>query len=126
MTGQDRATVTRDEMTAPWFDGLAAGRLLLPACPKGHRSRPDVLACDVCGSFDLDWVESRGRAVVVAQAADHSTSPVTRLVVVELEEGPWLVTRLDGDCDAPRGVAVCVEVVRPGVGEPYPVVVSAD
>jgi uncharacterized OB-fold protein len=122
----DRTPVRRDEMTAPWFDGLASGRLLLRACSLGHMNRPDLLACDVCGTHDLTWAESSSRGVIVSHAVDHSTRPSTRLVIVELAEGPWLVTRLEGAGDVSPGGAVVVRMVRPAEGEPYPVVVPAD
>ena len=122
MTGPARATARRDDMTATWFDGLVSGRLLLRLCQQEHLSRPDVLACDACGSLDLDWAESSGVGVVVSRAVDHSTSPSTCLVIVELAEGPWLFTRLE-EGDVVRGDAVVVRIVPSRDGEPYPVVV---
>lgn len=124
MSAPTRAPARRDEMTAAWYDGLRVGRLLLRTCPEGHPNRPDVLACDVCGSLDLEWAESRGRGVVVSCAVDHATSPPTSLVVVELAEGPWLITRLD-DGEVTRGDVVVVRIAQPEEGEPYPVVVPA-
>jgi uncharacterized OB-fold protein len=109
-------------MTAEWFDGLNSGRLLLRSCPHGHRSRPDVLACDVCGALDLGWVEARGRGVVVAIAIDHSTRPFTNLAIVELDEGPWLTTRVEG-APVERGQVVVVGY-EDGEGEAYPVVAA--
>lgn len=123
MTDPTRTPARRDEMTATWFDGLVSGRLLLRACPQRHLSRPDVLACDICGSFDLDWAPSSGRGSVVSRAVDYATSPPTRLVVVALVEGPWLITRLEGD-DVNRGDLVVVRMIQPLEGEPYPVVVA--
>lgn len=123
MTGTPRAPARRDTMTETWFDGLLSGRLLLRVCPEAHKSRPDVLACDVCGSLDLDWVESSGRGAIVSRAVDHSTTPSTCLVVVELAEGPWLITRLEGRAAAAREVVV--RIVQPADGEPYPVVAPA-
>ena len=123
MSTSTRAPARRDEMTAEWFDGLRAGRLLLRTCPLGHRSRPDVLACDVCGATDLGWAEVSGHGSVLALAADHSTRPVTRLVIVELAEGPWLITRLEGTL-VQRGEDVVVRYVGDGEGEAYPVVTA--
>ncbi|MDX6233497.1 MAG: hypothetical protein QOH68_2521 [Nocardioidaceae bacterium] len=124
MSDSTRVPARRDEMTGAWFDGLLSGRLLLRVCPQGHSSRPDVLACDVCSSPDLDWAASEGRGSVVARAVDHSTNPPTCLAVVELTEGPWLITRAEGS-DVARGDVVVVHVVQPDRGEPYPVVVPA-
>ncbi len=123
MTAPGRAPARRDEMTAAWFDGLNSGRLLLRSCPRGHRSRPDVLACDVCGTLDLGWAEARGRGRVVAVALDHATRPFTNLAIVELDEGPWLTTRVDGP-PVERGQEVVVGYEH-GEGEAYPVVTAS-
>jgi uncharacterized OB-fold protein len=111
-------------MTAAWFDGLRSGRLLLRACPQGHLSRPDVLACDVCANLNLEWAVCSGQGLVVARAVDHTTSPPTSLVVVELAEGPWLITRVEAG-EVARGDAVAVRIAQAAEGEPYPVVVPA-
>jgi uncharacterized protein len=120
----DRALARRDPATGAWFDALRDGRLLLRACPDGHLSRPDVLVCDVCGAMDLGWQPTGGRGVVVCLAVDHATEPTTRLAVVELAEGPWLLTRVEG-APVERGAEVTVEILHPVEGESYPVV-SAD
>jgi uncharacterized OB-fold protein len=124
MSAPTRAPARGDEMTAAWYDGLRTGRLMLRACPQGHLNRPDVLACDVCSSFDLEWADSRGRGLVVACGVDHATSPPTPLVVVELAEGPWLMTRVE-EGEVARGDDVVIRIAHPGEGEPYPVVVPA-
>jgi uncharacterized OB-fold protein len=125
MTTPGRATARRDDATAEWFDALRDGRLLLRACRDGHLSRPDVLACDLCAATDLGWHPAGGRGVVVSLAVDHSTDPATRLAVVELTEGPWLLTRVEGG-PVERGASVLVEIFRPVDGEPYPVVSAAE
>jgi uncharacterized OB-fold protein len=120
MSAHARAAARRDQASAEWFDALGAGRLLLRACTEGHLSRPDVLACDVCGATELTWREARGGGSIVSLAVDHSTSPATQLAVVELTEGPWLLTRVEGG-QVERGAGVVIEVCRPTEGEPYPV-----
>jgi len=121
--GTGRAPARRDQMTADWFDALASERLLVRACPEGHISRPDVLACDVCGGLDLTWVESNGRGVIVSRAVDHATNPPTSLVIVELAEGPWLFTRSEG-ADVAVGDVVTVRFVHALEGDSYPVVTA--
>jgi uncharacterized OB-fold protein len=125
MSKDGRAIARRDGASAEWFDTLGEGRLLLRACPAGHLSRPDVLACDLCGETALVWRESRGLGSIVSLAVDHSGSTSTLLAIVELLEGPWLVTRIVGR-QAERGEKVLVRVVRPVEGEPYPVAAAAD
>ncbi|MFC5992838.1 Zn-ribbon domain-containing OB-fold protein [Pseudonocardia hispaniensis] len=97
-------------------------RLLLRRCPAGHYSRPDVLACDICRDADLSWQPASGRGKVISLAVDHDAD--TTVVVAELDEGPWLVTRLDGPAVA-RGDAVVVSFAHPEEGEAYPIVTAA-
>lgn len=116
------APARRDDATTEWYDALAADRLMLKRCPAGHDSRPDVLACDVCGDDDLGWSPAGGQAAVVGLAVDHAVG--TTVVIAELAEGPWLLTRLEGRAVA-LGDAVIVTVVHPDDGEAYPVVAAA-
>jgi uncharacterized protein len=125
MSKDGRAIARRDEASAEWFDALGEGRLLLRACPAGHLSRPDVLACDLCGETALVWRESRGLGSIVSLAVDHSGGASTLLAIVELSEGPWLLTSIEGR-QVERGEAVVVRVLRPVEGEPYPVATAAD
>lgn len=49
---------------APYWDGLADGRLMLPRCGGcGHWHWPAVWRCAACGSWDHEWhhVEPAGR-----------------------------------------------------------------
>lgn len=124
MSNHVRGVARRDEATAAWFDGLGVGRLLLRRCASGHLSRPDVLACDLCRDTELSWIESQGIGSVVSLAVDHSGTDATVLAIVGLLEGPWLLTRIDGD-PVERGEDVVVHVVHPVEGEPYPVAVAA-
>lgn len=109
----------RDDATAPWYDALHEDTLLLLRCPSGHLSRADVLTCDLCRSAALEWAPASGVGTIVSTAVDHPVGVL--VVVVELEEGPWLVTRLESG-RANRGDLVDVVVRHPEDGEPYPVV----
>ena len=48
--------VRRDDATAEFFDGTAAGQFLLRRCPAGHYSEPQAAQCTTCGRAELDWV----------------------------------------------------------------------
>ena len=97
---------TIDEDTAPWWDAAREGRLLLRSCNAcgtvHHYPRP---FCPECWSEDVTWIEASGRATVYT----HSTVYVNDLppfgeqvpyiaVVVDLEEGPRMMTRVV-ECD---------------------------
>lgn len=92
-------------------------------CHGGHLSHPDVLACDECGDTDLGWQAVVGRGMIVSLAVDYSGDEATRLAIVQLSEGPWLLTRVEGRPPG-RGDEVTVRVVEPADGEPYPVVTT--
>ena len=112
----------RDSVSAPWFDGLARGVLLLHRCREcGHVSRPDVASCPACRSDNLTWVPSRGTGCVVAAILDPNPDDPVVLGLVELDEGPWLHVRLLGTSElVPVGTRVTLEIFRPGGGELVP------
>jgi uncharacterized protein len=95
--------VQRDDATAEFFDGAAAGRFLLRRCPAGHASEPAAAQCTTCGSVDLEWVEAGGGASLVSwavswsRASDGGEPRPTVLVIGELDEGPWWWTQLAAD-----------------------------
>jgi len=112
---------TRD--TQPYWDGLAAGRLLLQKCGSCGRLRhyPRPL-CDRCHSFAVEWVEASGRGRVHSWTVTHHPFnigfkrelPFT-LVTVDLEEGVRMQAQLKGP-GAERvaiGLPVAVRFERP-------------
>jgi len=94
--------VIRDEATAEFFDGTAAGQLLLRCCPAAHYSEPAAAQCTTCGVTELHWAPAAGGAALVswavtdAKAAAGEQSKRTVLVIAELDEGPWWWSQLDG------------------------------
>jgi uncharacterized OB-fold protein len=87
--------VDRDAATAEFFDGTAAGRLLLRRCDHGHYSEPTAQQCTTCGSLDLAWSPAGGGASLVSWAVTWSKEELpTVLVIAELDEGPWWWSQL--------------------------------
>lgn len=80
-----------------WREALAAGRLML------QRSRssgefifyPRVVAPRT-GATDLEWIEASGRGVVYATTVvrKRSPEPSYSVVLVDLEEGPRLMSEV--------------------------------
>jgi uncharacterized protein len=97
--------VVRDEATAEFFDGTAAGRLLLRRCPAGHVSEPAAAQCTTCAATNLASVPAGGGATLVSWAvswsrpAEGEETRKTVLVIGELDEGPWWWTQLVGDTE---------------------------
>ena len=105
----------------PYWDGARDGRLMIPrcrACGKAHL-HPRVL-CPFCGSRDLEWVRASGRgrlhsfeiAHQILNKAFKVKTPVV-LAMVELEEGPRLLTNLVNVAPDPTSIRcdMPVEVV---------------
>jgi uncharacterized OB-fold protein len=94
--------VVRDEATAEFFDGTAAGQFLLRRCPAGHFSEPPAAQCTTCGATELRWMPAGGGATLVSWAVSWSKPAAgepgvrTVLVIAELDEGPWWWGQLAG------------------------------
>ena len=111
--------LSRDDHSAPFFDALADGRLLL---------RRDPASGTLHGPAATDpafaWAPASGEGTVVSWAVVHARDAEPVLVgIVELDEGPWLRTRLVDIVpdDVHAGLRVRVTPVVPGEGsEPIP------
>ena len=88
--------------TRPYWDGLAAGRLLLQRCTGcgtiRHYPRP---LCPACHGFGHEWVEAEGTATVHSwTVAHHPFHPAWRgappftLVTADLPEGVRILAPL--------------------------------
>ncbi|GAB3205574.1 Zn-ribbon domain-containing OB-fold protein [Nocardia tengchongensis] len=64
---------------------------------------PLIAACSACASDDLEWVPSSGAGSIVSsrrvhRAGDpHGLSTPLIIAIVELDEGPWVYTCLEGE-----------------------------
>ncbi|HEY7146638.1 MAG TPA: OB-fold domain-containing protein [Streptosporangiaceae bacterium] len=95
--------VSRDEQTAVFFDGTAAGEFRLRRCARCRGwCAPQAVQCEHCGAAELDWQAAGGGATLVSWTVAHSrpaedgtTQPVV-LVIGQLDEGPWWWSQLTG------------------------------
>ena len=91
-------------MSQPYWDGLAAGRLMLQKCAHCGKIRhyPRLL-CDACYSRDVEWITATGRGKVHSWTISHHAFhpafkrelPYT-LVTVDLAEGVRAMGRFVG------------------------------
>ena len=106
-----------------------AGRLVLPATPDGTAFWPPSLACPGTGEMPL-WTVASGLGTVYATTALHVRDSEPRNVaIVQLDEGPMLMTRIEGiPGDAvPIGLRVAARFSAPDeTGARLPVFASAD
>ncbi|MEV4002853.1 OB-fold domain-containing protein [Actinomadura sp. NPDC049753] len=117
----DVGVLRRDGRTDPFFDGTAAGRLVVRRCEACDRwFAPDASGCPGCGEEDLGWAEASGAATLVTWTILPKEPPVF-LALVELAEGPWLHARLDGveRADLREGLALRAAFEHPEEGESY-------
>lgn len=149
----DVGIIRADDRSAPFFAAAARDVLLIKRCASCDRwLDPGATGCTGCGAADPRWEPAAGRGRLIswavlpagkpesadvadvpetadaAGAADGSTvpDPPAVLALVELNEGPWLHTRLEGadrtGTAAPRaGLRVIAHFVHPAEGESYPV-----
>ncbi len=102
--------------TQPYWEGAARGQLMLQQCSAcGQRPFPPHTHCEQCGSADLAWQAASGKGTIYTYTISYrAPHPVFRdqcpmvIAVVELDEGPRLITNII-ECD-PDHVAVGMAV----------------
>lgn len=119
--------IDRDAASEEFFDSAAREILVLPRCEACCEWQPlTTQVCTSCDRGDLTWSPSSGRGRVVTWTAlpDPDEEAGHRvMVMVELDEGPWLETRLvHGVADQVNlGMPVRIGFLKPVGGEPLPV-----
>ena len=84
--------------TRPFFDGTAAGKLMLrrcTSCKKAHHY-PRAL-CPFCFG-DCEWEEASGKGTIYTFSTMERANPPYSVGYVTLEEGPRVMTNFV-DCD---------------------------
>ena len=95
---------TATEISAPFWNGLKAGRLTIPQCKScGHWVFFPRRHCDKCWSQDLAWKEVKGTGTLytytltrVPTLPDFADEMPQKMAVVELDEGVRINTTLIG------------------------------
>ncbi|HAP93834.1 MAG TPA: nucleic acid-binding protein [Desulfotomaculum sp.] len=84
-----------------FYEGLKKGKLLGLKCRICEAlTVPPKMCCAKCTSTDLELVELSGRGeiktfTVIRVAPEEFTAPYV-VVMVELDEGPWVLGNLEG------------------------------
>ena len=94
-----RVVPQADELTQPFWDAVAEGRLLAQRCQQcGFYSHPPRIICNECHSFDLKWEPVSGKGKLYSYEVMHMQSITGfedrvpyRTVLVELDEQPKLL-----------------------------------
>ena len=110
---------TPDEASAPFFEGAAAGRLMLMRCTAcGTFRYPSRDRCDACWSTESAWVQASGRATLHSWVIFHqvyhpafAADVPYNVAVVELAEGPRIATNIVGIANDALRAGMPLEVV---------------
>ena len=92
---------------------LAEGRFMIQRSRSTgrHVFYPRV-AAPGSGARDLEWVEASGRATVYAITVNRARDATYNLALVDLEEGPRMMSRIEGVETVPIGTAVRARIVQ--------------
>lgn len=113
--------------TQPFWDAAREHRLVMPRCDDCSRfAFPPTVACLQCGGERFTWVDVSGRGKVFSFVVYHRVYnewfrdkvPYV-LAVIELEEGPRLISNIVGipygDVQCEMAVQAVFDDVRDGV-----------
>lgn len=112
-----------DRIQAEYTAGLAEGRLLLQQCACGERWLPASATCVRCLGTHWTWIAAEGggclKSWVVYHTAFHPDFRARlpyNVALVELDEGPRMITNILGDSSRLQAEAR-VRLVKPLPGE---------
>ena len=97
-----------------YFAHLAAGRFMLQrGRSSGAWVHPPRVAAPGSGETGLEWVPASGRGTVYASTLVRARPPAAdyNVVLVELDEGPRLLSRVDGLGAVQIGLRVQARIV---------------
>lgn len=105
-------------MTSPdtqWRDALAQGRLLLQrAIGSGATFFPPRLIEPGTGEADLEWIEASGFGTVYSVTMINQKPPGEpyNVVLIDLDEGPRVMSRVEGAGEVSIGLRVVARIER--------------
>ncbi len=114
-----------DEASREFFEGARQGRFMLQRCGGCGACRFVARErCDACRSREYTWEQASGRATVVSFAVMHQRYHPAfydelpyPLAVVELEEGPRLITSVVGVSAEELKAGMAMQAVYEEIGE---------
>ena len=108
-----------DEESRGWWEALQRHELYVQRCRACGTTRlPPRAVCPVCLSSEVEWVRTTGRGTIYSFTVTHQNqAPGFReelpyvLAIVELAEGPRIMTNIVGCAPADVRIGAAVEVV---------------
>jgi uncharacterized protein len=99
--------------TQPFWDGCAEGELRIQRCADCTTAffypRP---VCPACGSVNVEWFTASGQATLYSYLINHRPAPGFEddgpyaIAVVQLAEGPRMMTSLTGVPNTPEDLVL--------------------
>ena len=112
-----KATPRPTPETQPFWDGARAGELRIQRCIDCDRfyfyPRP---LCPSCLSSSVEWVTASGRAKLHSYVINHRPAPGFEdeapyaIAIVELDEGPRMMTNIVGVPNTPEDLVLDMEL----------------
>lgn len=105
-------------MTSPethWHEALAQGRLLLQrATGSGAIFFPPRLIEPGAGETELEWIEASGLGTVYSVTIINQKPPAApyNVVLVDLDEGPRMMSRVEGPGEVFIGLRVRARIAQ--------------
>jgi len=102
--------------TAHFWEGAKSGKLLLQKCKACSNTYfPPRPFCKKCGSRDVEAFEASGKGVLYSYVIHHRPmpgfTPPYSIAVVQLEEGPRMMTNIVGCPQTPEALQLDMPVV---------------
>ena len=99
----------------PFWDGARAGELRLQRCDACQLAYfPPRSFCPHCASRSVSWFQASGRATLYSYVIHHRSvpgfTPPYSIAVVELEEGPRMMTNIVESEQTPQALQVDMPV----------------
>jgi uncharacterized OB-fold protein len=111
--GPGKAVPVPTPDTQPFWDGCAAGELRIQRCLDCGKPyfypRP---VCPACGSARVEWFTASGQATLYSYVINHRPAPGFEdeapyaIAVVQLAEGPRMMTNLTGVPNTPEDLVL--------------------
>ena len=103
--------------TKPFWDGCKEHKLMLPRCQEcGKMHYYPRGQCPHCWSAKLTWEQTSGKATLYSYVINHRPAPGFQdeapysIAVVELEEGPRMLTNIVGVPQTPEHLVLDMPV----------------
>lgn len=106
----------------PMWESIRARQMKLQRCPECRTFQyPPSPCCWSCLNTELEWVPISGKGRIVSWIIGHhqylaAYPPPYNIIVVQLEEGPLMLSNLEGRQPEQSWIGTVVELVYSEVG----------